>query len=194
MSDRTCVIEGCGKKQTTRTWCPMHYQRWRRLGTTDLTPRTIADRFWAKVQKTETCWLWTAFVDSLGYGMIYDGKSRPMYASKLAYQLLVGPVPEGYDVDHRCHVHGCVNPAHLQAVTHQKNGENRSGPQSNNSTGVRGVIFSSSGKRYVAQTKVAGKHHYGGTYATLAEAEVAAIALRIRLMTNNLIDRCGVAV
>lgn len=79
-------------------------------------------RFTAKyvVDETTGCWLWTAGLNGQGYGHFsLDG--RMQRAHRVAYELLVGPVPEGLELDHLCRVRRCVNPAHLEAVTHREN-------------------------------------------------------------------------
>lgn len=78
------------------------------------------ERFWPKVERTETCWLWQAKINNRGYGLFsYDGRMQA--AHRVAYELLVGPIPEGLDIDHLCAVRHCVNPAHLEPVTHREN-------------------------------------------------------------------------
>ena len=85
------------------------------------TARTLDERFWAKVHKTESCWLWTGgLTGKSGYGGIYvaqhqkPGRSaRPSYAHRVSWELHFGPVPEGAHVLHSCDVRHCVNPAHL---------------------------------------------------------------------------------
>jgi hypothetical protein len=83
------------------------------------------DRFWARVDKSgpNGCWLWLGNTDTPGYGRcnyLHDGK-RVRLAHRLAYLLTVGPIPDGLELDHLCRVHGCVNPAHLEPVTHAEN-------------------------------------------------------------------------
>lgn len=85
--------------------------------------------FWSKVNKhggtpscrpeLGPCWLWTAS-RKLGYGrMVFD--SINILAHRLAYELLVGPIPSDLQLDHLCRVRHCVNPAHLEPVTRHIN-------------------------------------------------------------------------
>ena len=90
----------------------------------------VADRFWPKVNKSGPapshapdlgpCWLWLGYCRDGRYPwMYYEG--RPLAAYRVAYILLVGPIPEGLQLDHLCRVASCVNPAHLEPVTQQEN-------------------------------------------------------------------------
>ena len=73
------------------------------------------------------CWIWmrgrgTENKYGLQYGVARrPGESTPISAQRFMYEHLIGPVPEGYDIDHRCRVTLCVNPDHLEAVTHEEN-------------------------------------------------------------------------
>jgi hypothetical protein len=78
------------------------------------------ERFWRKVEKTETCWNWLGALNDAGYGRIgYNAKVG--YAHRFAYELLVGPIPEGLTIDHLCRNRRCVNPDHLEPVTQGDN-------------------------------------------------------------------------
>lgn len=95
-------------------------------------PKPYTDRqrelFWSKVDKSGDCWLWTA-ATTKGYGRV---NGRQM-AHRVAYEELVGAVPEDHVLDHRCHsddlgcpggecIHRrCVNPDHLEPVTQREN-------------------------------------------------------------------------
>lgn len=79
-----------------------------------------AARFWAKVDKTESCWVWTACRNRDGYGRFHLA-GRNVRAHRVAYELLKGPIPAGLTIDHLCRVHDCVNPAHLEPVTNREN-------------------------------------------------------------------------
>lgn len=84
---------------------------------------TFEARFWAKVDKNSPggCWLWTGSASN-GYGYIRrGGGTGNIRAHRAAYELLVGPVPDGMELDHLCGVKQCVNPAHLEPTTHQQN-------------------------------------------------------------------------
>lgn len=66
------------------------------------------------------CWLWTGALNSRGYSCIgVDGKSQ--LAHRVSYELHVGPIPEGLQIDHLCRVKRCINPEHLEPVTAQEN-------------------------------------------------------------------------
>jgi hypothetical protein len=66
------------------------------------------------------CWLWVGRYDRKGYGSVTRFK-RHTGAHRLAYENLVGAIPEGLTIDHLCFVKGCVNPEHLEAVTFEEN-------------------------------------------------------------------------
>lgn len=83
-----------------------------------VTPASTA-RFWAKVETTGVCWLWTGYTNRGGYGVIYAGAMVP--AHRFAYELLVGPIPDGLVIDHLCRTKACVNPDHLEPVTQGEN-------------------------------------------------------------------------
>src|SRR6202023_2451488 len=83
-------------------------------------------RFWAKVNKTETCWLWTGALKGNGYGMV--GVHRhPRYAHRVVWQMERGPIPAGLSVLHRCDVLNCVRPDHLFLGTQKENMEDAAG-------------------------------------------------------------------
>lgn len=84
----------------------------------------IDDRFWKKVEKRpDGCMIWTAALNR-GYG-IFSVKRGRKWKSTLAgrwlYQRINGPIPPGLDLDHVCHNPSCVNPDHLEPVTHKVN-------------------------------------------------------------------------
>lgn len=131
MAQATCSIDECDRKVISRGVCPLHYQRLRKQGSLpDRNRPTPEERFWAKVNKTETCWLWTAVIVG-GYGKFW--LDRHVGAHRFCYELLVGPVPDGLVLDHLCRVRHCVNPDHLEPVTHRENVSRGVGPTAINS-------------------------------------------------------------
>jgi hypothetical protein len=79
------------------------------------------NRFWDKVDRVDPdeCWTWQAATRK-GYGVFFFcGRLVP--AHRFAYELLVGSVPDGLELDHLCRNRGCVNPAHLEPVTRSVN-------------------------------------------------------------------------
>ena len=84
-------------------------------------PRTAKERFWAKVKKTDGCWLWTGWKNDRGYGNFEVDSTRTVKAHRFAYEVLVGPIPDGLTLDHLCRNPSCVNPEHLEPVTLREN-------------------------------------------------------------------------
>jgi hypothetical protein len=73
-----------------------------------------------KIEVTGFCWHWIGFRNPQGYGGIrIDGKHRG--AHRVVYEMLVGPIPTGLELDHLCRVRHCVNPDHLEPVSHREN-------------------------------------------------------------------------
>jgi hypothetical protein len=77
-------------------------------------------RFWDKVEKTTTCWLWRSALSNQGYGQFHLN-GRTVSAHVVAWEAEHGPVPEGLELDHSCRNHGCVRPDHMEPVTHAVN-------------------------------------------------------------------------
>ena len=86
--------------------------------------KSAETRFWAKVEKSESCWNWTACT-AKGYGIFAicatHWKAIYAVAHRVSYELLKGRIPNGKQLDHLCRNHSCVNPNHLEIVSNREN-------------------------------------------------------------------------
>lgn len=117
----SCSIRDCDRPAHGRGLCQKHYKAARR-------PKRAAfeERFWGKVIKGEGCWEWTGSRNAAGYGKIMvgsrsDGTRRGLIASRAAWEMHNGPIPEGMVVRHHCDNPPCVRPDHLAIGTTREN-------------------------------------------------------------------------
>lgn len=89
--------------------------------------KSIGERFMEKLEVVESgCWIWKSYVDPSGYARFcFKGKNPYAgtgYAHRFSYEFFSGnPIPDDLEIDHVCRVRKCVNPDHLQVVTHREN-------------------------------------------------------------------------
>lgn len=192
MSDRTCSVDGCDRSASTRGWCSPHYKRWLRHGDplAGRRPDLPEIRFWSRVDKTDTCWNWTGALFAGGYGQFWMATAgQSVVAHRFAYEATRGPIPDGLQLDHRCHNRRCVNPEHLRPVTSKQNNENRRSGQPGSKSGVRGVSWDKDSQRWRVCVWHNGKKYSGGWFHDLADAAEAARVKRNELFTHNDLDR-----
>lgn len=153
---------------------------------------TAEERFWSKIEKTESCWNWVGGeLNHAGYGtMLIGGRAGKIWLShRYSYFLAHGDIAPGVEIDHRCLNRRCVNPEHLRAATKKQNMENRAGAQKNSKSGVRGVCWDPRRSKWRGVVKHNRVQTHVGHFETLAEAESAVIAKRLELFTHNELDR-----
>lgn len=84
---------------------------------------TVLERFEEKYEPEPNtgCWLWTAYTNCDGYGYFRLNSKTTVTAHSMSYTLANGPIQDGLEIDHLCRVRSCVNPDHLEAVSHTEN-------------------------------------------------------------------------
>lgn len=85
----------------------------------DILQQKFIDRFWARVAKSDECWLWTAS-GARGYGHMWI-PPRLVYAHRISWLIHYGEIPDSLFVLHHCDNRGCIRPVHLFLGTCQDN-------------------------------------------------------------------------
>lgn len=120
-----CRIDGCERAAFVRKMCRTHYHRWHRHGDPEklLHPVNLSpeERFWPRVKATpEGCWEWQGNRNNVGYGL-FKLNRRYVVAHRFAYEAMISEIPDGLEIDHLCRNRACVNPYHMDPVTHRVN-------------------------------------------------------------------------
>lgn len=118
-----CVEDSCERTDVVaHGLCDLHYGRFKRKGHTGgrLTIRERFDKY-SPDRPSDGCWEWAGHRNDKGYALLRQGSDAHVYAHRLSYELHVGPIPDGLQVDHLCRNRACVNPSHLEPVTQHVN-------------------------------------------------------------------------
>lgn len=92
------------------------------LVTSSAPVRAHVEKVFEKTTRTPSCWIYTGFKTEKGYGLLGVGSPRKLVrAHRVVYEELVGPIPEGLQLDHLCRERACVHPGHLEPVTPRQN-------------------------------------------------------------------------
>lgn len=139
---RDCSMDGCDRGgKITRGMCDYHYRKWLRDNRDQVRQirddRPALERVMSRtsIDPDSGCWVWQLSVQTNGYPTHVYTSEGGRRGHVWAYELLVGPVPEGMELDHTCHWidencvdmghdcphRRCVNPSHLEPVTRRVN-------------------------------------------------------------------------
>jgi hypothetical protein len=143
---RPCKVSDCDRMtdaKSAKGLCTRHYAQYRKTGDPvaagyRAAGRTGAEVLWERSEPAGDCILWTGAVSADGYGSVsgatWLGFFRP---HRFSWFLAFGPIPDGMEIDHTCHTNDtdcaprecahrrCVNPDHLEVVTHKVNSDRR---------------------------------------------------------------------
>lgn len=116
-----CSVDGCAQPAHAKGMCSSHFCRNRRHDDplAGRRPNATGDevqRFLSFVDDVDGCSLWNGGTYATGYGEFTIG-GQSIYAHRHAYELFVGPIPDGHHLHHECEVKACVNPDHLTPLT-----------------------------------------------------------------------------
>jgi len=113
------MIDGCSRLTIGQGRCGRHYQQYLNSGGHRLDQ---VDRVFTRIEVSEDgCWIWQGSKDKHGYGRTNLGSGKIQNTHRFLYEQLVGAVGTGLELDHLCMNQSCVNPSHLEPVTHQEN-------------------------------------------------------------------------
>jgi hypothetical protein len=82
---------------------------------------TAMQRFSAKTERRGDCLVWTGALDRDGYGIFEVSTDITVRIHRWSYEQLVGPIPDGFTIDHLCRNRACQNVRHMEPVTNRVN-------------------------------------------------------------------------
>lgn len=81
--------------------------------------RNTVETLWNQIVKGD-CWNWTGTLNNRGYGAVSWGERNPKQVHRLIYELLIGPIPDGKELHHKCKNRRCCNPEHLELISREE--------------------------------------------------------------------------
>ena len=149
-----CLVPSCDGKHRAHGYCLKHYTRFIRYGDVDHVEITVGDNKKRLMDSTEIsasgCWEWKKRIHDGGYGVV-SLNGRLEQAHRASWMVFVGEIPQGMQVNHRCHNRSCINPEHLYIGTQTENmkdmkdagRENRAtGERNGNARLTKGMVLS----------------------------------------------------
>lgn len=118
-----CTVAKCPGSVVGWGYCATHYANWRHTGDPLAAPVAWRTRFFMKVDRRsdDECWPWLGAINATtGYGY-FNQEGQTRLAHGVAYEIGIGPVPDGLQLDHQCRNRPCVNWHHLMPVTAHEN-------------------------------------------------------------------------
>ncbi len=154
---------------------------------------TLEERFWSKVTKTHSCWLWTGAKKIDGYGQ-FGVLNKTQQAHRVSWELHYSPIPPGLHVLHRCDNPPCVNPAHLFLGTNADNVKDRI-EKGRTATGNHGgrVFGDRNGARTHPETRARGDRHGCAKLTAREVFEIRQVYAEGSVSRQHLAERFGVS-
>lgn len=127
MKKSRCAISDCDRRYKGHGYCEMHLERWKKNGDPlNKGGRKVKTAYARSLEKTsvrgeDDCWPYTGYLSPDGYGRINNNGRGSTIAHRVAYETMVGPIPEGHTIDHLCRTTSCMNTRHMQCVTNAEN-------------------------------------------------------------------------
>jgi len=134
-----CSVLDCTKPHTGLSYCRSHYRKFKYSGDPfgkTKKYKTLDERFWEYVEigNKKECWLWTGHKLNNGYGQIKGNPPahKRHLAHRIAYTFIRGEIPHDKVIDHLCKNKSCVNPYHMELVSHVENVMRGNSPHARN--------------------------------------------------------------